>query len=206
MKVRFSIRRLIVPIFIFLFLNFFSSNSLFAQINKGNWMVGGSANYSSSHQKSTPVLYYRYHHTEANGDAGYFIINKLAAGIRLSYMQSHNVTSYNDTTLFNSTTREIDFGPFIRYYILPGRLKYNFLVDGVYSLGRTRTKSDNDSKDKISIYAFSAGPVWFINSTAALELTVSYEHRKLFSYDKNSYMNVNLGFQIHLGKAGKKSK
>lgn len=170
-------------------------------------MIGGSGNYSTSHEHDSPVLYYKYHTFQLNGDVGYFFVKKMTGGIRISYLHSHNKTSYNDTTLFNTTAREINLGPFVRYYVLPAKLKYNLLIDAFYSFGRSRNKSvDSDFKDKASTYAFAAGPVWFINSTAALELTLSYEHRQMVSNFKTSYTNVNLGFKIHLDKWAQKSK
>lgn len=183
----------------FIFFIFLSSSS-FGQINKGNWLIGGNASYTTHKYKfvSDPSNL-KYRTFQVTGDVGYFFISKLATGIRLTYLHENETGLASDSSYFNQTTRDLEIGPFVRYYFLPVGNKYNLLVDADYSFGRRKDKNVGGySKERSDSYTFAAGPVWFINPKTALELTLSYEHQR--NYFMISYTKVNLGLQIHLGK------
>ncbi|WP_304064208.1 hypothetical protein [Pedobacter glucosidilyticus] len=56
----------------------------FAQLEKGNWLVGGSGSFSSSKYKGIPVDF-----TQTNIDIsttlGYFVLNKFVTGLSGGY-------------------------------------------------------------------------------------------------------------------------
>jgi hypothetical protein len=95
----------------------------FSQINKGQWLVGGSASLDFSKQgdnddsKVTSVT--------VSPDAGYFFLNNFAGGARVSF-QSVKVKSDED-----ASTKFL-FVPFVRYYFLPAAQKVKLFADASY--------------------------------------------------------------------------
>jgi hypothetical protein len=182
----------------------------FSQLNKGQWLVGGSAlgmyqfysgasnNSSSSNFQLTP-------------DIGYFIADNLAIGIRSSlsiskydytYLTSNFNGTYQQTYITTSTINPMNIlaGPFIRYYFLPKSSNVNFLMDAAYAYGfyeiiatKIGTKTNN--------YNLSLGPVFMLNSHTSIMVIASYQYSK-FADSQLSRSNINfgVGFQIHLGK------
>lgn len=164
---------------------------VFAQVNKGQWLVGGNVSFSSDKwgdddaSKSTSF--------DFSPNAGYFFIDKLAGGLRLTF-SSDKVKSADkaNTTLL--------VAPFARYYFLPAAQKVNILADASYGFGSTGTSD----KASLSGFTLAAGPAIFLSPNTALEFTVGYQSYKLEDVDdrRNSF-GVNVGFQVHLG-GGKK--
>src|SRR5437870_13812125 len=89
-----------------------------AQINKGQFLIGGNASYST--HKVGPQSGDRQSMFSISPDAGYFVINKLALGVRagLSAYKVHTSSFYSKSTGF-------DLSPFVRYYFLPPTKKVN---------------------------------------------------------------------------------
>lgn len=174
----------------------------FCQINKSQWLIGGNGSFSS-YKPSYPGSY-KNNNFQINADLGYFIINKLAAGLRIGYFHNHE-TGYSSTgDYFNQTGRQINLAPFIRYYFLPKDKKYNLLADASYYNGWSKDKNlGGYSKGTSKGYTFSAGPAWFINPHTALELTLNYTHDN--TYYTSSTFKINIGFQIHLDNLKNKS-
>ncbi|MDN3678475.1 hypothetical protein QWY90_14265 [Flavobacterium paronense] len=173
-----------------LFLFTISSN---AQINKGNWMVGGYANFSNtSYESKNPDG--STNKGKASGinvspTIGYFLANNFACGLSGNFVlsipeQGNNVTSYG-------------LGPFFRYYFLKPEKTINILSQVGYYYGT----SSNDSK--YNNYNFKVGPVIYFNNSVGLELTIDYSVSKSsnqFSQNTFNSLNIGFGFQIHLEK------
>src|SRR5688572_18221457 len=86
-----------------------SAQGLFAQINQGQWLVGGSAGFESGKYGDSDES--KYTSVHFNPNAGYFFINNLAGGLRL------NLTSlkYKED---DDASSSFSLAPFVRYYFL----------------------------------------------------------------------------------------
>lgn len=201
-----------------------------AQLNKGQWLVGGNVNFSASHSssnsqglsstaKSTTL--------QASPGAGYFVMNKLAVGLRpgvsinnsnykYSFTSSGSLSLQSSTSISKSTA--LDVSPFVRYYFLPQKNKVNLLGELSYTYAHTKTHQElnqvmiidgqpqansNVAETKLngSLYSLFAGPSIFISPKVGLELLAGYTYAKY----KGSSTGVNnfglsAGFQIYLGK------
>jgi hypothetical protein len=164
---------------------------VFAQVNKGQWLVGGNVGFTSEKQgddDDNKVSQFSF-----SPNAGYFFADKLAGGLRVNF-SSRKVKSEEDaySTLL--------IAPFVRYYFLPAAQKVNILADASYGFG----SAGYDEKSSVSGFSISAGPAVFLSPNTALEFTLGYQSLKIEDVDdrKNSF-GVNVGFQIHLG-GGKK--
>jgi hypothetical protein len=171
----------------------FTTTVLQAQITKGNWMVGGTANYNNNsfESSSNGVT------SKSKGSGlivsptiGYFPANNFACGLSVNFGLSmpergDNVTSYG-------------IGPFARYYFLKPEKTVNLLAQVDYSYSITPS-----SDSKSSNLGFKAGPVVYFNSSVGLEFTVNYFISRGSSpgfETTNKGLNVGFGFQIHLEK------
>ncbi|WP_207493280.1 outer membrane beta-barrel protein [Aridibaculum aurantiacum] len=169
---------------------FFQSN---AQINKGQFLVGGSGTFSSGKYTFAET---KFRTLEIDGNAGFFILNKLAAGLHTGYNRYTELYT-TQTNNFRQFQRSIDIGPFVRYYFLNASKKFNLLADASYY--RSWSKSGNQggsSKHQSFGYSFGAGPVFFLNPHVSLESTVNYEYSDELILPKT--LRVKLGFQVHL--------
>lgn len=170
------------------------AGSAFAQINKGSWLIGGNGSFSYSRTSYSQFS----SSTEAldlliNPQAGYFFLQKFAAGINgnIQYSKVHNSSG---------TTSGI--GPFARYYFLNPANRWNLLTEASY----TFLKQVNSP---IHTLGLRAGPVWFITPNTGLEITLNYYAKTQYTYpnssEKTSYtgLQLGIGFQVHLNKKSK---
>lgn len=168
-----------------------AAQGVFAQVNKGQWLVGGNASFSS--QKTGDSDAGKSTSFTISPNAGYFFIDKLAGGLRVSF-ESEKYKSEDDA----SSTFLI--APFARYYFLPAADKVNILADVSYGFGST----GQGDKQSLSGFTVAAGPAVFLSPNTALEFTLGYQSYKLeHAADRTNSFGVNVGFQIHLG-GGKK--
>src|SRR5258708_35660342 len=93
-----------------------------AQINQGQWLVGGNVNFTSSKQGDAKLT-----HINFSPDAGYFFINNFAGGLRLN-VSSDKPDGGDASTIFT-------VAPFVRYYFLPSAQKVNVFADAQYGFG-----------------------------------------------------------------------
>ena len=175
------------------------SSTAFTQINKGQFLIGGKISIESIKEENS--LYDTYQNTNFyfSPDIGYFIINKMAGGLRFDF-DSYYYKSQNIETHLNSTT----ISPFIRYYFLPSTNKVNALFDVGYIYNRTKVSSSayQGNTDKSNGFNISAGPSIFITDRIALEFIFGFKHTKSDNYGntETNTFNSGFGFQIHLGK------
>ena len=162
----------------------------YGQVTKGNFLAGGafsfqSEKYSEGGNRSTSLSF--------TPGAGYFFIDKAAAGLRSTltyYKQDVDSRFY------------ILAGPFLRYYFLPAPKSFNLFLDGSFMAG-TEKYHDFDA-ESITQYAFNGGPSFFINRFVAVEATFGWRSLK-FGEDKGRYnsFSMNIGFQLHMAAAKK---
>jgi hypothetical protein len=164
----------------------------FAQINKGQWLVGGNAGFSSSKWGDFKTTTFQF-----APNAGYFFINNLAGGLRVS-VESAKVEVASEDAKSSSTT----IAPFVRYYFLPAAQKVNVFADASYGFGSS--KDEGSESQSVSGFSISAGPAIFLSPNTALEVTVGYNSMKFEDVDdrRNTFL-FGVGFQVHLGGGAK---
>lgn len=165
------------------------NNDANCQITKGNWLVGGSGQFQKQREdlQGSDI---RGLSISVAPDIGYFIIDKLGAGVNVDF--SYNRIKVKDNI---SKTNILGVGPFVRYYFLPGDNRINIFSQVAYEY-----TIDFNSHYQNDFY-FSAGPVIFFTSSVGLELAAKYS-------TSNSTMPIanaktvffTIGFQIHLEK------
>lgn len=174
-----------------------------AQINKGQFLVGGSGTFTATTYRYTDTKFRGF---EIDGRGGSFLLNKLAAGIQLGYSYNKEFGKVEITNqYFRQYDRSISAGPFVRYYFLRAANKINLIADASYF--RSWSESGNlygKSKGKSYGYAIAAGPVLFLNPNVSLETTLNYEYHHA-SFNPNA-LRVKLGFQVYLSKCQKNQK
>lgn len=122
------------------------------QITKGNWLVGGNGSYSSNKAFSNVgTLTERVIQLSPKG--GYFIINKLAAGIKASVYFER----FTNLAMNYSAQHTFSFGPFIRYYFLPSEQKVNLFAEGAYMY--SSGKITNQKAASANEFSFLGGTV-----------------------------------------------
>ncbi len=177
------------------------SAASFGQITKNNWMVGGSFSYSKVKLYDGSVLFQKIRLVNTSPAVGYFVIDKLATGIRAKILLSKvwNVTSQFGTQV--SRQNQYDAGPFVRYYFLPVDNKINLFGDLAFTYGThiTFNSSDKLPDDHQYAYSVAGGMALFINSSIAAELQVEYSRWHEVNIDSHyKKLQLGIGLQIHL--------
>ncbi|MBN8720173.1 MAG: outer membrane beta-barrel protein [Sediminibacterium magnilacihabitans] len=191
--------RLIVTIVIFVLF----SMSAKSQITKGTWLLGGTVNFSSI--KTTNASYPNTVYPESNTihlgvspNVGYFLMDRFAAGLRISFDWDKFKTING---LITSNNSRYTVGPFARYYFLDTEKPVNLFTEASYQLGSVNFHPQNGP---IHIFLVAAGPVVYFNSSIGLEFTIGYYQRSEeikdnYKTEKKSFQ-LNIGLQIHLSK------
>lgn len=164
-------------------------NDANSQITKGNWLVGGSGEFQKQREdlRGSDI---RGLAITASPDIGYFIIDKLGAGIKADLTYSKIKTTGN-----TSKSTFLAIGPFVRYYFLAIDNRINIFGEAIY-----QHTIDFHSFHQNDL-TFAAGPVIFFNSSVGLELTAKYSRSNSgISITKAKTFFVVVGFQIHLEK------
>lgn len=192
------------PLFILLVSCCFTFTS-FAQLTQGNWLAGGTGNFlTSKYSYSSPTYTSSSDRVEIDISAniGYFIIDKLALGLKPGYSKFKDVVDGSAGNI-NSNQNRIYFGPFGRYYFLKADKQFNILTDVSYQYGLywfTPTKGNSNT------FSASAGTVVFFNTSVGLELLLGYYSRKEVIKEPDNIstnqkgFQMSVGFQIHLEK------
>lgn len=175
------------------FIFFDNANS---QITERNWMVGGAASFRSSKYDLGGVST-KQTTAQLSGDVGYFIIDKLAIGLKPDYERTGTKGNSNPLNDVNVNTYKI--GPFARYYFLPAEKYVNIFSELGYQYGLMKTNqgvSQNSNN-----FSGVLGCAAFFNSSVALEFTVGYSS---YLYNNNAgkvnSVIAGIGFHFHLEK------
>ena len=162
---------------------------VFAQVNKGQWLVGGNAGFESIKHGEGKATSFTF-----SPKGGYFFIDNFAGGLRV------DLTSVKPKGGDASTQTLI--APFLRYYFLPAAQKVNIFADASYGFGSVKDEGESESQNA---YAISAGPAIFLSPNTALEFALQYRSAggDAWGDDRYNSFGFNIGFQIHLG-GGKK--
>ena len=194
-----------MKMFTFLFLLLILTTTSFTQIKKSQFLVGGRINFESTKNENSINPTYETKNFFVSPNIGYFIIDKMAGGLRM------DIGSYNSKSE-NVETHQINFSisPFLRYYFLPLHKKVNAFIDVSYIHNKTKWSSDSNPGyyEKAKGYYLSAGPSIFLTDQIALEFTLGYKHTNSdnFGNTRVNIFNSGFGLQIHFGKIKNKSK
>jgi hypothetical protein len=193
-----------MKIFILLLLPLISTNTATSQINKHQFLLGGNISFESVKNDGDGVYTTSYNTTTffVSPNIGYFIIPKFAGGLRL------DVSIYNQNTAVSNQSN-ISLSPFLRYYFLSQRQRFNILADVGYvnSKSKTRIQSLTVTETRNG-FTISAGPSIFLNQHVGLEFLLGYKYTKLknISDNETTAFNTVLGLQIHLERIKTKTK
>lgn len=173
--------------FLLVGLTVFAATNTFAQVNKGQWLIGGDAGFSSSKTGSGPSLT----SISLSPNVGYFFINNFAGGGRISFAS----VSQN-----SQTASAVLAAPFLRYYFLPSSKNVNVFADASYGFGST--KASGGSSSSFNAYQIMAGPAIFLNPKTALQFAPFYRSESNGSGNsRTNTIGIEIGFQIHIGNA-----
>lgn len=182
---------------ILLLLICFAFKSSFAQLEKGNWLVGGSGsfssekyNYETSNSKTTNL--------NLSPTIGYFFANKLVGGLKPIY--SYQIIADNSEFSNNSEINELGISAFLSYYLLKKTEPFNFFTQIDYGYLWQKYSSSN-SEDSQNSYEITGGPVYFVNQSIGINLFLGYSIKNLRNVEyKEKRFFTGIGFQIHLTK------
>lgn len=187
------------------------SSAVHAQLNKGQWLIGGDANYTHINDNAPKDIMEgidtKFRSYGISPNAGFFVIDKLCTGLRVTASHSSDVSAYADMpeiVLGSDKNTAWGISPFVRYYFLPKAGKVNLLADASYGFVHATNTSENGGytpNDKYTqgIFTIAAGPAFVINPHISLEVLAEYSTNKTTFENEHSLL-INAGFQIHLGK------
>lgn len=181
------------------------ANLVLAQLEKGNWLVGGNLSYSSvkstfdqggSTFKNKATTY------SLQPKVGYFPIDKLVAGLGVDFANRHSETGTNP--LIETDSRDFSISPFARYYLF-GKI----FLQAEYGIGSSVSSisPSNTPEKKYNLSKWSAGLGYavFLNKNVAAEMLLG-NRSSTFNEVGGSARNttdevfVGLGLQVYLSK------
>jgi hypothetical protein len=161
-----------------------------AQIKKGSWMLGGTANGGMMRLAGNTgeVLDFKGHTFNFRPEIGYFASSKLAVGARfkVNFMDFHYARNSQNFGLsyFTWKDRSYEFAPFIRYYFYTKRafnFYYQFNMSGEFSRSQVSSSSSPDeplnkwTEYPIFYLSSSLGLDYFLTKNVALETDWNYQ-------------------------------
>jgi hypothetical protein len=166
-----------------------------AQVTKGNWMVGGSGNftsYKSTFQSNNIEVINTGNGFNISPNLGYFVVDNFAVGTTVGF-------NFSNPSGANNNSHGYGISPFVRYYFRNSEKIINPFLQTSYGFGRS--KSEIGDSNKTSGYSIKAGSAIFFNSSVALELSLNYISSKYNNPDTTyNDFTIGIGFQIHLEK------
>ncbi len=180
---------------LFILMAYIFFNNTYSQIRKGNWLMGGDANFISTYYTSTVASTSNQILIQLLGDIGYFIANKFTIGLKPGF-ESSTVKFFTGSNTVNT----FGLGPFVRYYLLPNEKQVNILSEVSYQYGLIHTNSPSENLHT-NKFLFSSGVAVFLNTSTALEFTIGYSTLNYTnSSGRNNAVVAGIGFQFHLEK------
>ncbi|HEU4858793.1 MAG TPA: outer membrane beta-barrel protein [Chitinophagaceae bacterium] len=204
------------------------SNSLLltAQLHKGQWMVGGTADFShgiteysiSNFNNRTKQTVYNFFPR-----VGYFFADRFVVGPRIQISHSKtnakfvNYASVGSELLRDTKESGVGLGAFARYYFLKPQTKFNAFAEAAYSysfekvtsqtqqISPSYSESHIESKYRANNFSLMAGPVLFLSPKVSFELSIGYAYGKgtdeISNYDRKiSRVAFGTGFHVFLGR------
>ncbi|MBC3758630.1 outer membrane beta-barrel protein [Hyunsoonleella sp. SJ7] len=160
--------------------------SAFCQTEKGNFIVGGSSNFSFTSSKSK----IKTNSQDLDGPqatnvsfgpaGGFFVINNLALGLQAPISFEKSTEDLNGSGSVEVKSTSFAVSPFVRYYFSKSSIKP--FLQGTIGLGRVKSQfesngngfSNSESKSNLFLYGFDGGVAIFINESISINLGVGY--------------------------------
>jgi hypothetical protein len=191
----------------------FASSSVYGQLQKGSFMIGGSMGITNSKapafnpdprgRSTTSTTSVSFSPT-----VRYFFVDNFAAGVSLSITGSKSKMPIGD-----GSQTGIEAGPTLRYYFPFG--KFAVFPTASATWGRSRVKNDytastgfpdSDSKWNSARYSGGAGLAWFIANNVSIEgiLFYQYQDSGFSNTEPNEVKNIafNVGIQFFIPAKG----
>lgn len=187
-----------------------------AQINKGNWLIGGAigGNYAQSEEYINGGMQETtLSSLNAITQVAYFPIKKLAVGLNTQFTANNQkITVSNSfpssfTQTFEIKDQIVAIGPMLRYYLLSSEQKFNFYLQGSFQSGSVNRQGLSiidpfspieQEKKGLMAYHLSAAPVYMLNNKVSIELMLTYS--RVEHFDVTNRFSGAIGLQVHLGK------
>lgn len=166
---------------IFLIACVFLSVQLFAQTEKGDFLVGGSLGFQTTSGNSNIII---------APNLGYFIKNNFAVGANLSILSvKQNIQKIT----------EFELGPFARYYIGHNNLR-PFTMLKISYLTKTVKNTDDGIKSSVNGFGYTlgVGAAAFFSPDVAFEGFFGYNFSQFETAESNRGFGLNLGFQVYI--------
>jgi hypothetical protein len=155
--------------------------SLNAQTSQDDWMVGGNLRVNTARNSSQ---------FEFSPSVGYFMMDDLVIGARLSY---------ETEKLGTNRVKGLGFGPFARYYF--GSEKLLPFFEGAFDFSNRKYETGNLSTTEQAFSVFGGGGLAiFLNENVALEGIFGYRNTRVKNQSGNGGLNLRVGFQIYLNR------
>ncbi len=181
------------------------ASGAFAQFNKGRYLIGGSAGFSSTTNKydnnGTTSTLGKSTAFSISPSAGYFFMNNVAAGASLSIGSGSFKPDGNGTKTSSSS---FTLTPFVRYYLQPG-----VFFQGLVGFGSSKTKGTNgptttETKYSTFDWALGVGYAYFLNDFVSIEPLLQYssssdKQKNTDAKTISSGLNFRIGIQVYLG-------
>lgn len=192
-----------------LYLIFFllTTNSIWGQLTKGHWLVGGSAYFNSYKNEIFSNSYNengKYTQINLSPNVGYFFADRFALGLKTTFTSlKGEFTVAGGNGQGGSDTQRYFFGAFGRYYFLEEAKQTNLLVEASYQAGIVR--GTNNTKGNLNNFSISAGPVIYFNPSVGVEFLLGYVTNsekftsQVLNENKKGFQ-LSIGLQIHLIK------
>jgi hypothetical protein len=154
---------------------------LSAQTQKDDWMTGGTLRVNTARNSSQ---------FEFSPSIGYFLIDELAIGARLS-VQTEKLGS--------TKVNDFGFGPYARYFF--GSNKVMPFFEGNFEFSNRNYQTGGLSTKDQAFSVFGGGGVSvFLNESVALEGILGYKNTRMKNQDGYGGLNLRVGFQIYLSR------
>jgi len=166
-------------IFLLLFLS--GSSIVFAQTEKGRWLVAGYSNLGLDIGKNkyksggTTTENYKYSTFSLQPEAGYFVTDKLAAGLFVDFYRSSNKYDGGDKDFSTMIT----VGPFIRYYLLDYKGFWPYAEGRVgFGLENYTNSYNPDFESKYTFFTtkLGAGTTYFVTERFGFDIFMGYDY------------------------------
>lgn len=149
--------------FSFFIILFFIALTAKSQLDKGIWLVGGSGSFYSYNENYNSPTYNstaKYTNIDISASVGYFIVDKLSAGLRPTFSSfKGKVTSPGGGS---TNSYQLAVGPFVRYYFLKDDKPFNLLTDVSYQFGLLQNLGALHSKGKNNTFSVMGGTEIFL--------------------------------------------
>jgi outer membrane protein len=164
--------------YIILMLLLLCSSLLFSQVEKGKWYIAGNSNLGldigKTKYESSNGITDEYKYTEFNfsPSAGYFVIDKLAAGLFIDYNYYKDINQADDDTWKSNS---FIIGPFAKYYILEYKKLWPYVGVGVgFGSGKSELNGEEYEKYKMSTFRIGGGATYFLSENVGFDLFLGY--------------------------------